>query len=98
MKKINPVENFDIETRVQSSPCCDCGAKLDGAAGSATPSPGDLTLCIYCSGLNTFDDELKLRRPTEEEYLLAAANSEIQLMRQIVLQIIEANGEGKAMK
>ena len=75
---------FDTDTRVPSSPCCECGKMLDGAAGPCKPSPGDVSLCFECGSLNVFDDDLKLRRPTDEEMLFVAANSEIQELRRSI--------------
>lgn len=67
--------NFDVKTQVAASVCCECGAMLDGVSGPCQPSPGDMTLCIYCGCLNVFDDDMLLRRPTDDEFLEAAAST-----------------------
>jgi hypothetical protein len=40
---------------------------LTPAGDSATPSPGDVTLCLYCGAIAFVVEELRLRPPTEEE-------------------------------
>jgi hypothetical protein len=42
------------------------------------PSPGDVTMCEECGGWSFFDDELKLRKPTEEEAKEMANDPDIQ--------------------
>lgn len=55
-------------TRVIKSPCWSCGKELDGATGKeGGPSPGDFSLCVECGELNVYDDNLKLRKPTDDE-------------------------------
>ena len=51
------------ESRVPESPCPHCGKKLDAAAdplGTATPSPGDLTLCLDCGEMSEIGADLRL--------------------------------------
>ena len=57
--------------RLPTSLCPACGATLDCATtavgdGSA-PHPGDVTFCGTCSELLVFDEQLRQRRPTDEE-------------------------------
>lgn len=50
--------------------CPSCGSKLNGATdpvGDATPSSGDITVCLYCGHILVFTDDLRLRNPTDEE-------------------------------
>lgn len=58
---------LEIETRLTPSTCVDCGYMLDTCSGEADPKPGDITICIRCAGINAFDKNLILRRPTEKE-------------------------------
>jgi hypothetical protein len=55
--------------RVAASPCGHCGKELDGATsdGGRRPRPGDLTVCVYCCGLNKIDADLRLTKLTEEQ-------------------------------
>lgn len=52
--------------------CPHCDGPLDGwttAPGEedGQPEPGDCSVCRYCSRINTFDLNLRLRQPTEDE-------------------------------
>jgi hypothetical protein len=57
-------------TSVPESICLNCGHRLD-CVGSLTeetaPSAGDVTLCINCSHIMLFTNELRLRNPTPAE-------------------------------
>ena len=77
MTLIQPTD-LNLDSEVPESSCCECGQQLDGAAGHERPSPGDYSMCVYCTSLNIFDDDLRLRRPTDEEYLIAAADPGFQ--------------------
>ena len=61
--------------------CPNCGVPLDrvshAADAKATPSPGDLTVCLYCAHLLAFDDELQMRELTEAEKVEAAGCPEL---------------------
>ncbi len=78
---------IDVETRVPSSMCCECGYGMDACSGPSKPSPGDFTLCINCASLNVFADDLTLRHPLDEEFFAAAADSDIQQMRRVILSL-----------
>jgi hypothetical protein len=64
---------LDTETR-----CPYCDHLLDGAWSfeGATPSPGDLSVCINCAKALVFSDDLRLQPLTVEEF--ATLNSEEQ--------------------
>jgi len=50
-------------------PCPFCNKELDGATAldrEATPSDGDISMCIYCGNFGIFDGG-KTRKPTLEE-------------------------------
>lgn len=54
--------------RVPDSPCGHCGKVLEGASsGVRTARPGDVSVCIYCSGANLFGEDMQLRSLGEEE-------------------------------
>jgi hypothetical protein len=40
-----------------------------GAHGEARPTPGDITICLYCRGLLVFTADLRHRVLTNAEYL-----------------------------
>jgi hypothetical protein len=58
-----------------------------GSPKGYRPSPGDFSLCILCGSLNIFDEELKLRQPTVEEYVEATKCPEVQRGRKAILAI-----------
>jgi hypothetical protein len=59
--------------RIEKQKCPHCGYLLDEADGltdpKAKPSPGDITLCVNCGEVCVFDDDMKLRVPTIDEYI-----------------------------
>lgn len=69
--------------------CVECGKKLDGAINAdrgsrIRPKPGDFTLCIYCGSLNTFDEQLRLRQPTVDEYVESTHYAVLQRARVLI--------------
>jgi hypothetical protein len=58
-------------------PCPSCGKRLDRSTGineegehlneEVLPSPGDITVCVYCSDVLTFTEDMQLRVATAEE-------------------------------
>jgi hypothetical protein len=57
------------DTRLPPSPCPYCGKVNDGALAAdldkpdASPSPGDITVCIECASPLIFTEALRLRKP-----------------------------------
>jgi hypothetical protein len=52
--------------------CPYCGYAVDRALeaqAGTQPRPGDLSLCMACSGLSIFSDALTLRMPTRSEII-----------------------------
>lgn len=52
--------------------CTNCGHPLNrvsipGDEDVPDPNPGDATVCLYCSHLMVFDDNLVLRPPNDAE-------------------------------
>lgn len=50
--------------------CPHCGVVNDSctdAFGDCAPSPGDVSVCILCSGLGIYEKDLSLRSPTDAE-------------------------------
>lgn len=68
LEQITAAERSAETDRVPSHPCPHCGAKLDGATSGdgAKPEPGDVTVCIYCGGINCFTDGLGVERMTDD--------------------------------
>lgn len=51
--------------------CPYCGIEADGWAsterGQQAPNEGQPTVCVYCSELSVFNEDLTLRKPTEKD-------------------------------
>jgi hypothetical protein len=56
-----------VTTRTPKCCCLNCGALLEAATGNGRPRPGDLTACLQCGAVMLFDDDLTVRRMTQEE-------------------------------
>ncbi len=74
-----------VRTPVQL--CLSCGKTLDAAAcidsvnGEAiAPDPGTITVCIDCGHVMIFDDDLRLREPTDEEREQIASDERLRAM------------------
>ncbi len=55
-------------TPASKCPCCD--AKLDaatGIGGDTPPDPGSFSICSYCKSLLVYDNDLALRKVTNED-------------------------------
>lgn len=64
-------------TRVPISACKACGKPNDSATSISAdikPTPGDVSICLYCGHVTVFDDDLTLREPTSKEMHEIAAN------------------------
>ena len=67
-------------TRTIPTICPACGHRITSASHVATataPVPGDFTVCLYCSTLLTFADDLSLRNLTDAEMIEAAGDKEV---------------------
>lgn len=59
-----------VRTKPVQCPCClyDMdGATCISSKEKVSPLPGDFTLCINCGALLTFDKDVDLEQPTEEQ-------------------------------
>lgn len=68
--------------RVPETLCLECGKPLDAATdvyGDDRPSPGDISLCVYCGNLSAYGDDLKLRPLSEDERI--DVEDDVYLMR-----------------
>jgi hypothetical protein len=81
--------NFDVTTRHREQRCLHCGKKLDSASGSASPEPGDISICIGCGGVLIFGDDCLMRLPTAKEEADALSDDRVQQIR-IALREVKA--------
>ena len=78
------------DTKLKSGArCCECNKEMAGVLGVGDPVPGAAILCGECGCLSIFDGDLSVRRPTLEEFLLAAKDSTFQAARRMILEVIE---------
>lgn len=76
--------------KAPSSPCVECGHVMDYCTGpKGNPEPGAFTLCIRCGSLNIFDEDMKLRSPTLDEYVESTKMPDIQKGRNAIIKINE---------
>lgn len=72
---------------VPTSKCTACGYVCDAATcpsnDTATPRPGDITVCIDCGHLMAFDDQLYLRDLTEDEMCEIAGDKMLLVMQKV---------------
>ena len=72
--------------------CLNCLREADGASQVSEnpdddgPSPGDITICIYCGHIMAFADDLVFRELTGKEVIMIAGDKRI-------LAMLEARGE-----
>lgn len=61
----------DSTSRTPITLCWHCDRALDAATpvddDDPVPTPGAISLCLYCGAVGIFGDELVLRPPTEAE-------------------------------
>ena len=73
------------EAKVPKMRCANCGKRLDRASGVVDrqarnvqkPIPGDISLCIGCGHLSVFDENLRLRPPTDDEVIKWAGDDRL---------------------
>jgi hypothetical protein len=62
--------------------CLNCGKILDGATaideeGAVRPTPGAITVCMYCGHLMAFDERLHFRELTDAEIIEIAGDERL---------------------
>ena len=65
---------------MKSSRCASCGIELDAARplrATHEPRPGDISICIYCSYIMAYADDLALRELTDKEMIEIAGEPEL---------------------
>ena len=82
--------HLDGDYHTPESICPYCGRHTDGAAGPEPPEPGAISICIQCYNLGIFDTDLKIRKPTVEEFGDIRTNptvwKEIEMIRFLLKQ------------
>jgi hypothetical protein len=70
---------------VQQDECPYCGHKLDCATvatgGEVRPRPGDISVCIQCASILSYDERLKLRAVDENEMGTLDADTYLEVAR-----------------
>jgi hypothetical protein len=68
-----------VSHRAPKSSCLCCGEVLDAATGIHSfdsPSPGSLSVCLYCGAVTLYGDDLRLRPLTAAEVEELKADAE----------------------
>lgn len=84
------------KNQIPASTCSSCNSHTDAATcvdGKSLPSPGDVSICLYCGHIAVFSDDMILRPLTSEEMHEVAGNKAI-----LQAQSIRAEYERKHRK
>ena len=76
--KINPLVSLGETTKIRDTACPECHELFTHASGQSNPQPGDVTICLYCGAVLTFDDQVVPVRPAADELAELLADPEIQ--------------------
>lgn len=70
----------DLNSTEIPANCPYCGRHHDlhSSRENIKPTPGDISLCIGCSEIAVFTDDLQLRKPTEAEVDIIDADEDLQ--------------------
>jgi hypothetical protein len=77
--------------RVPPSKCLNCGRVHDactGIDGAVTPHPGDVTICLMCGHIMSYDDDLRLVQLTAEQINMVAADPRIVWFNKVRADIV----------
>jgi len=88
---------YSLGIEVPTSKCPSCDAPLDGATdayGEETPSPGDISICLYCGHLMAFADDMTTRDLTDAEAHAVAGDKRILLIQEMRVQFLKEKGDG----
>lgn len=74
--------------------CPYCGYEVDCAGGDGTPEPNSIdsiSLCLNCQNVLLFNDDLTVRKPTDEELTALKASlhwNEVQTVIQSIKRVL----------
>jgi hypothetical protein len=82
--------------KMPTQQCLYCLARIDSSSpkpgnDAPTPGDGDVTVCFLCGGLMVFTNELKLRLPTPQEFVLLIADEDVMKFRQDIIDFNHAH-------
>jgi hypothetical protein len=82
----------DPREGVRPEHCPQCGHKLDAATDTLRerhrPKRGDISVCVYCAGINQWNTALQLEAVTGDELILAKADPEVKRAVAIVRRVM----------
>lgn len=68
-----------MKTHVAATSICPyCGYLCDRATGEGTPSKDDISICLKCTGLMQFNEDLSLRKIDESAYREMISDDELR--------------------
>lgn len=79
-----------LDAMAVPSPCGHCGKVLDGASGAhgEKPKPGDVSVCMSCTGANTFGEDLRLVPLSDAEVEAHEAHEQIRAGQDLLRGIL----------
>ena len=78
-------DDFDVPP----NPCLSCGHVNDGALSldsEQRPKPGDVTLCVRCGFVMSFDENLSTRQLSPTEALVVLSDPRIAFLKTMVVR------------
>ena len=84
------------QSSMQGRACLDCGVVVDMNANAEDriPTPGDMSVCMYCGHLMAFADDLSFRPLTDAEIVSAAGDPEILFCQKVRQMVLEKKAQG----
>jgi hypothetical protein len=84
-----------VDHRTPASACLNCGREMDAAFAvqednHIPPTPGSVAICFDCSHIMVYDDDLKLREPSDKDIKDIAGDPDI-------IRAVEVIGAARAM-
>ena len=77
-----------MTTRTPVSSCPACGKIIDALSrpvdDDATPSPGDVTVCLYCAAVLIINTDLTVRSPLQGEMDRLETDMDLKKLQEII--------------
>lgn len=89
----------DSREGVTPTRCPFCDTYMDASTvaigdDDASPTPGDVSVCLYCARVSVYDEDGTLRKPTLPESIGFAEDRDIQRARAAAIKTAHQHGLG----